>query len=514
MGWKKRICLLALLFCTAAAPLPLEAARFIRGDANGDSRVDLADVVMILGYLYRGSAERGCLDASDANDDGAVNLADAVRVLEHLFGLGPPPAGPFPQPGFDPTPWDGFTCGDGGVVRAFYVRADAPPGGSGRSWRDAFRRLPRELKRGYTYYVASGTYPAYKFSAPLKGTALITIKRPSEADHGTDEGWDPAYARGTARFPQIAFESGYVLWNGVKGDPKGEQYGFEVFSEEPEGKMVWLLTLQEGVSNVVIRKVEAHRPGRNYRGRGFYAAFGGNRRITLSHCYFHDFHGVHCYFLNARDVLLEHCTFARNASTPLLHSESIQARGTVGLTVRYCVFEDIEGTGVIVSGSGDSAAWRIYGNVFLSTGAFTGGTGHGTIADNFKGSIRDVVVCNNTFLGIRGGKTGVRFFNGREDLVAFNNLYVGCNGVGYVNVKHSYDLYVNCAFTNLEFKEGPSDVIIQVKEPEDIVDRGGRLKVATPAGITLPAPFDKDPSGRKRGADGTWDRGAYEIYDP
>jgi len=36
------------------------------------------------------------------------------------------------------------------------------------------------------------------------------------------------------------------------------------------------------------------------------------------------------------------------------------------------------------------------------------------------------------------------------------------------------------------------------------------LVAPTSAGMTLPAPFDVDPDGVMRGADGTWDRGIFE----
>ena len=33
-------------------------------------------------------------------------------------------------------------------------------------------------------------------------------------------------------------------------------------------------------------------------------------------------------------------------------------------------------------------------------------------------------------------------------------------------------------------------------------------------GVTLASPFNKDPDGQTRGADGKWDRGAYEFGVP
>ncbi|MBN1513365.1 MAG: dockerin type I repeat-containing protein, partial [Phycisphaerae bacterium] len=75
---------------------------FIRGDANGDGKPDVADAVQVLALLLSG-ARTSCLDASDANDDGKIDIADAIALLGHLFGGG----GDLPQPsggcGVDPT---------------------------------------------------------------------------------------------------------------------------------------------------------------------------------------------------------------------------------------------------------------------------------------------------------------------------------------------------------------------------------------------------------------------------
>jgi outer membrane protein assembly factor BamB len=81
------------------------ASVFLRGDPNGDGKVDLADTLSILGHLFIGAPSL-CLDAMDENDDGAVDLADALRGLFYLFAGGPPPEEPFSGgiPGLDPTP--------------------------------------------------------------------------------------------------------------------------------------------------------------------------------------------------------------------------------------------------------------------------------------------------------------------------------------------------------------------------------------------------------------------------
>jgi hypothetical protein len=76
--------------------------RFIRGDANQDGKVDLADALTILGELFQGRPMI-CGDASDVNDSSLLDLTDAVYLLHHLFQGGSPPAHPYPSPGGDPT---------------------------------------------------------------------------------------------------------------------------------------------------------------------------------------------------------------------------------------------------------------------------------------------------------------------------------------------------------------------------------------------------------------------------
>ncbi len=77
--------------------------RFVRGEANGDGRTDIADVVFVLSFLFAHGAAPACADAADANDSGRTDIADAIALLAHLFAE----AGPLPAPGgacgADPT---------------------------------------------------------------------------------------------------------------------------------------------------------------------------------------------------------------------------------------------------------------------------------------------------------------------------------------------------------------------------------------------------------------------------
>jgi hypothetical protein len=100
---------------------------FIRGDCNfsdgpsatahDQQSVDISDAAAVISFLfYTGTWQfiPPCLDACDANDDGRVDLADSVVILRYLFKFDNTPKPPFPEPGVDPTS-DRLTC-DGGAA--------------------------------------------------------------------------------------------------------------------------------------------------------------------------------------------------------------------------------------------------------------------------------------------------------------------------------------------------------------------------------------------------------------
>jgi hypothetical protein len=97
-----------------------DRARFHRGDCNftdqGSQSVDISDAAAVISFVFgKGPRfEAPCVDACDSNDDGRVDLADSMYILRFLFqpelSVFPPPPGPgFDEsgrelpPGEDPT---------------------------------------------------------------------------------------------------------------------------------------------------------------------------------------------------------------------------------------------------------------------------------------------------------------------------------------------------------------------------------------------------------------------------
>ena len=88
----------AVIYGVGAAP------RFSRGDANGDGKVGIADVIVNAENLFSARLVFfDCPDMLDANDDGTLNVSDPIALAAYLFQAGPPPPSPFGSCGEDPT---------------------------------------------------------------------------------------------------------------------------------------------------------------------------------------------------------------------------------------------------------------------------------------------------------------------------------------------------------------------------------------------------------------------------
>ena len=74
---------------------------FLRGDVNSDGKMDIADPINVVNYLFRNGPEPSCEDAADANDDSNVDVTDVMLMINHQFRAGEAPSAPFPACGRD-----------------------------------------------------------------------------------------------------------------------------------------------------------------------------------------------------------------------------------------------------------------------------------------------------------------------------------------------------------------------------------------------------------------------------
>jgi len=82
---------------------------FVRGEANADGKLDIADMIYILSYEFTLGSRPLCLKAADITDDGIIDIGDPIAGLNYLFASGRVPPPPLSDCGVDPTA-DALTC--------------------------------------------------------------------------------------------------------------------------------------------------------------------------------------------------------------------------------------------------------------------------------------------------------------------------------------------------------------------------------------------------------------------
>jgi hypothetical protein len=100
---------LAALTAGLSAARVSVATEFLRGDANSDGVVSLADAYYVTCHLFLGGNSPECRDAGDADADGFLRVTDAVSIIKH-FAEGAMLPGPFPEPGAHPAPAAALGC--------------------------------------------------------------------------------------------------------------------------------------------------------------------------------------------------------------------------------------------------------------------------------------------------------------------------------------------------------------------------------------------------------------------
>jgi len=406
-----------------------------------------------------------------------------------------------------------------------YVRDGAT--GDGSDWANAWDSLPTNLVRGDTYYIADGSYPAYRFDDAESGTQYITIKKAIGSDHGTNVGWQSSYGDGQAVFTSTStvftFNSNYWDIDGIVGEKNGadsndnyDSHGIKievtgsgtgVYGINPSGHDYLLFKHLEITSTFPTCDIPEDSGQIGIR------STGGPTDMLVSYCHIHDWKRDGMIIVGgSRDIIVEHSWFENTHSNPSQHGQAIYAglNSADDWTIRHTTFKNIHGSGNIFF-SGDVNGFDIYGNTFWQTEqseCWNSGT-NGLINHNDAvGSADNNRFHHNTMVNLadpsRGVEAGLNLDSGTGNL-AYNNLWYGCDGV----INSHFVTDHNALDIDLDSDE--NDELLTSDPFVDMANGDFRLKAPTLDALHLPSPYDVDPDGNTRGADGVWDRGAYEY---
>jgi hypothetical protein len=383
--------------------------------------------------------------------------------------------------------------------------------------------------RGDTYYVATGTYAARTFDTAVSGTSVITILGATAANHGTETGWSSAYGVDVTQAHwayQLVINSSYWVFDGaVPTTPlsrSASAYGFLVDKPSPCSTPVngqIRIGLPGMLSNVTVKHLAVVGCGSAFDVTQKLFIVGGSQsfasKITISTVYIQD-GSNNLQFGQVSNSLVEYVYSNRNWTSPANHGTQFNITCSSANTVRNSYWVSGRGTAtfdVLELGCNPGMKnWSIYGNVF--TDKSDGGNGVISIGDGTT-SIANTVLYNNTVVD-----STAAFFRqceaptgctGATGNVVKNNLLYNSSGSIIQDtggaIDHDYTTCLLC--TN-----PPSEPNGETGSYDPFVNRASsnyQVTSGTKAGLTLDAPYNTDLLSKTRGADGVWERGAFEF---
>jgi hypothetical protein len=386
--------------------------------------------------------------------------------------------------------------------------------------------FPATLVRGDTYCVADGSYSSAAFNTANSGTTRITIRKAVHGDGTCDQGtnWTSSYGDGRATFGPLSVTTGYWTIDGVTGGGPGRtpatsdwdctSCGFVFRGESSIG--VSSAGSPGNPDSVVLRHVEIDGldDGSGSSERALKIWYADN--LLIEHSYIHD---AKCDLLSGgglNNLTIQYSKLARPHQT-VCHGDLMewQAAGGSNIVFRWNFFEDVVGSYAFGTHDPTIDGYEIYGNVFYWTPSIAGsiffGNGLIGVLSASTGGLRGVKFYNNTLVGPISSDAGI---------LGFMNLGVGGSGSAINNIWEKtnsgtgYSVGLGYSNSGNSCYDGSGGCNQNLSGSAPLANYAGRnltLTAATAAGTALSSPYNIDMYGNVRGADGNWDRGAFEY---
>lgn len=68
-----------------SAPMQLTIQKAELGDANGDERITISDVVVLVNYIFGLNPDNFIVEVADVNEDGRITISDVVTLVNTIF---------------------------------------------------------------------------------------------------------------------------------------------------------------------------------------------------------------------------------------------------------------------------------------------------------------------------------------------------------------------------------------------------------------------------------------------
>jgi hypothetical protein len=440
----------------------------------------------------------------------------------------------------------GFCCEEGYSFSAcsttdFYARPGGGGAKNGADWANAYDGLPATLQRDRVYWIGAGNYGTgvRRFNTAASGSAGITIRKATQAAHGTEAGWNAAYGTGQATFGQLQFDTGRYTLDG------GEPNGIKVFAYGLYGGSGTYSAVGLAASYVVLRNIEIDggvvKSGSRQTSGSCNASYLSASNIVLDRCDIHNVADDGLEISGVSNIKILHSkihdahgcgTDDGPCSGPCFngHSDGLELDNTSNVEIIGNMVYDIRETSALfmygrtTNGSGVNSNLHIYDNVFYNP------------TSGVAVYIRDAVGMrfnNNVVWGAQQGTRygGLWVGSGLTDLDLYNNILLNISftldGTSYDPAQHhvdynlfgmidsgeyranAHDLVGDPRFTSIPLSSNLADHKASNLGLDDFLPTAGSQAIDT--GTALSGMPDFDIVGETRPQGAAWDRGPFEV---
>lgn len=408
-----------------------------------------------------------------------------------------------------------------------FLNGAATGTGTGATWANAYatttamNTASSGWAAGDVICMAGGTYTGQGLVPGASGTSgsPITYKRATASDPtcgSSTTGWNSAFDS------LVTINGGALLSNGLTTNyitvdgmvANGILMPVTNGSGDPSA-----FGVAGPTTGVIIRNIEISQPGCGSSGC---SQLGDSRAIDLNHyngstydlqtnmlidhAYLHG----QCTILwtaHSTGLIIQYSKFADSIDTtpgnPNCHPNVIAVQDAAAATFRYNEVTNWQVEGILSCPNGAcSSVWDIYGNVWHDPYVVGGNVAR--VFEAQGGSQGPIHNYNNTYINSSfltySTANGGSYSAGSAGL---NNIYYASATAGLPS--NDYDACNGSTCSETHGQSITSAIFTNYA--------GGVYTLAsdTAAGSTLSAPFNTDLNGTTRGANGTWDRGYYQI---
>jgi hypothetical protein len=378
--------------------------------------------------------------------------------------------------------------------------------------------------RGNTYVIIGSAtgYGNYTFSTPSSGTTLITVRKANAAQDSAVAGWSSTFESLPATFGNILPATRYWDIDGkvrTETNRLEEPTGYGIRADSLSGNDTLVDAETASGSRFAYMEIggtwdDGTTPSCSQTDSSAIRFVYTHHDITFERCCFHNRgsdNSAIAMVHGSVDFIYDHCDFYMGWGKATIASPNATCSGWI---VRYCRFWNssrrdddcgTEGGGITCevgsysTGPGsEHVGHQFYGNIFY--GEASGGRNGSIMMGDSSGTGGVAIDClayNNTFAGFpESCVLGVIFFYAGSGNIARNNLAYDITG--------SLSVTANTTSNNTK---AVSDPFL------DYANKDFRLSGHTANGTSIASPYNEDPLGNTRGADGTWDLGAYQFGD-